>query len=128
MNGLDELQAELKAFSATIAIIDKQFNDGIISETFYFRRRIALVRDQEVILKKLKGILETHGAAEISSVLDKIASGVGDEEIQRELESAQEAGQAKGWGEAVKQAIDEKKGSIVQTALDAAINVTRAFM
>ncbi len=125
---LDEIQAELVAFTKTIDILDKQFNDGIISETFYFKRRVSLVRDQEIIIKGLKGLLEQRGATEVSMVLDKVVSGSRDNEIEEEMKSAQEAGKAKRWGETFTQAINKEKGSIMQVALKAASKVAESLL
>lgn len=128
MDNLDEIQAELTALTKNIEMLDRQFNDGTLSEVFYFKRRVSLIRDQEITLKKLKDFLVNNNAQEVSFVLDKVTSGAKDTEIEEELKKAQEAGSSKGWGEAIKETIKEKKGSIVQVAIAAALKVAKFFL
>ena len=128
MNNLEEIQAELTALSKAIELIDKDHKDGTITDVFYFKRRISLLRDNELALKKLKDILDNNNASEVSSVLDKVTSGAEEEEVEKELEKAQEAGETKGWGEVIKETLRAKKGSIVRTAIDVALNVAKFLL
>jgi len=123
MDKLDEIQAELTALSSTLELLDKDHKDGTISDVFNFKRRVSLLREHELALKKLKDILDKNNASEVSLVLDKVTSGATEEEVEEELEKAQESGEIKEWGEAIKEAVSEKKGSIVQTAIAAALKV-----
>jgi len=123
MDKLDEIQAELTALSSTLELLDKDHKDGTISDVFYFKRRVSLLREHELALKKLKDILDKNNASEVSLVLDKVTSGATEEEVEEELEKAQESGESKEWGDVIKEAVSEKKGSIVQTAIAAALKV-----
>ena len=55
-----ELQADLVALNSTLAVLDKEFQDAAVSDTFYFKKRRALIRDQEVALRELQKILESE--------------------------------------------------------------------
>lgn len=128
MNNLNDIQAELTSFMETLDIMDKDYKDGTLSEVFYFKRRISLVRDKERTLKKLKDILNQNDAQELSLVLDKVTAGAQDEDVEKQLEKAQQEGKDKSWGVVLKEAISEKKGSIVQVALSAAMKVARFLL
>lgn len=128
MSDLDEIQAELTALTKTLEVIDKDHGNGTLSDSFYYKRRVSLVRDQEITLKKLMKILEENGAKEVAAVVDKVATGAPDDEIKEELNNTEQAGEDKSWGSAFKTAINEKKGSIVQVALGAALKVAKFIL
>ncbi len=123
-----ELQADLVALNSTLAVLDKEFQDAGVSDSFYFKKRRALIRDQEVALRELQKILESHDAGEMSSVIERVASGSKDDEIQAELENAASAGESKGWGQTVKDAISEHKGSVLDLAISAALKVAKLLI
>lgn len=128
MPKFEELQADLAALSSTLGVLDKEFQDAGVSEIFYFKKRRALIREQEVALRELQTILDGHDAGEMSSVIEKVATGSKDEEIESELESAAAAGESKGWGQIVKDAISERKGSILDLAISAALKVAKLLI
>lgn len=121
--GIDKIETEFTAFAKTIDFLDKQFDNGTISETFYFKRRKSLVRDQEIIIRDLQDILEQNDAKEVSVVLDRVKSGAKDDDIEKEMKNTQKAGNTKSWGETFTQAVNKEKGSIMQVALKAALKV-----
>lgn len=123
--GLDEIQAELTALIEALGLIDRDHKDGTLSSTFYYKRRVSLVRDRELTMQTLKDILTQNDAAELSNVLDKVLIGAENEEIDEELLKAQEAGNSKGWGEVLKKEISDRKGSMVKTAMSAAMKVAQ---
>ncbi|MBA7711850.1 hypothetical protein ES703_120817 [subsurface metagenome] len=128
MEKLDEIEAELAALANAIEILDKDHKDGTVSDVFYFKRRVSLLREHELTLNKLKKILEENDAPEISSILEKVGSGAKDNEVEAELEKAKEAGEAKEWGQVFKEAVTEKKGSIVRVVLGAALRVAKFLL
>lgn len=125
MTKLTDIQAEVTALVDVLGALEKDHKDAALSDSFYYKKRQALVRDQQITLNQLKGILEDNGAPELSPVIDKLSSSAKDEEIEEELEKAQEAGEEKGWGAVLKESISEKKGSIVQLALSGALKVAQ---
>jgi len=128
MGDFDLVQAKLTALTSTLDRLDKDYADGTVSETFYYKRRISMVRDCELAIKEVKSILDQNDATELSSVLDKISSGAPESEVEQDLKKAQEAGSSKGWGDAVLHAITEHKGSIISAAVSAALRVAQLFL
>lgn len=125
---LDQIEAEITALNSSIAKIDKDFADQIITPQFYYSRRNAFIRDCESSIKKLENLLQENGAPEIAEALRDVREEKEEDVVRSKLELAAEAGQTKGWGESIRKALSEHKGSIIGLVVSVAVKVAKAII
>jgi hypothetical protein len=128
MSYLDHIEADVIAFKSSIAKIDQDFKDQTISPQFYYSRRNAFIRDYEITIKKLENLLQENGAPEIAEVLKDVRQDGNDDVVRSRLEHAAVAGKPKGWGDTIRNALSEHKGSIIGLAISVAVKVAKTLI
>ena len=121
-----ELEAELKGLEGALDALDQSFKDGAVSDAFYFKRKVSLIREQELNIARLQELLRQSGAEDASFVLDKVKASAPEQEIRQELEQAAQAAEEKGWGKHLLEQIDAHKGDIAAVAVRIVIEIAKA--
>lgn len=112
---LDEIKANLIAFNKVLKDISKDYSDGKLSREFYYTRLLSMVRDNELMLMKLKNHLTSRGARSLAQVLEQISQEETDDKtINDGLNRAEKQGQTKGWGDIVLEIMNDNSISRVQ--------------
>jgi hypothetical protein len=121
---LEEIKAELEAFQRVLKELHKDYSDGTVKEEFYYKRRLSMVRDHELLIKKFQDHLSSHGAHALAQVLEKVKQdNIDDSVIRDSLTRAEQEGRSKGWGNIVSRVIKDDSISRVGASMVAAFEV-----
>ena len=122
-------EAELKALSETLNKLDSDFKNASVDETFYYKKRQALVGEQEMNLVSLAETLEQQGAGAAASVLKKaVEAKPNEEEVKNQLIQVGQEAEQKGWGTKLVEKIKEHKGDVLDIAIKTGISVAKKLL
>lgn len=121
---LVKINAELISFIKVLRELEKENSEGKIDSAFYYKRRLSMVRENELLLLKLKDHLSSNGARSLSKVLGQVnEEDCDDKTIIDGLIKAEQEGRVKDWGEIISFAIKDTSVSRVEAVIQAASKV-----
>ncbi len=121
---LIEMKAKLESFRDGLKSMYDEYSDGKLTPEFYFKSRLSMIREHELLLKHFQDHLSAYGIDLLSKVLRLVKQEKCDENLVIEnLKKAAELGHAQGWGEIILKIIRDESMSETQMAIEATFEV-----
>ena len=128
------LAARVEAVEAILSELRNDFNSGILTAEFYYRRLEALIARQQMLKAELDKFLRAQNAEAVADTLAALTSDASDEEVTAAisattLKAKNEPGAiwAQAWLETVGDTVHAHRGKLVDLALTGVIAVAKGL-